>query len=776
MSFRYRPALFLAGLALSAMGVAADAVSFDDYFPRRGFFGKSASGYQWSHDDRFVAYLWNPYDDRASDLWLYDTQTGKSERITDIRKMSAFDRDLPKAIERYRKEDDEIRRADLMTDVEYREWQLKRKEEEEQRQKRKEKTPSYSGISEITWAHKANELMFTYKGDIYRMKVGDSRPTRLTDTREAEYQVQYSKDDSGFFFSRTGGAFRARFDSPLIRQLNPELPNDTPMQGYTLSPDENRILIFTGRTLGPSRQVDYIVYRDRFAEARKTARGVADDKFNNEQLAYVVDLDEDIQRNDGKPWEMWKFPGGEELGQISAHEKPFSPDGKQMVFATYKRDSRDLEIVVADLAKKSLKTIYRTKADGEHTTPSITRPFFTPDGKKIVLLLENSGYRHAWTIDPLQEGAVQLTKGDFETYPVAVTPDGKDLIVRSGKDHPARMNLYRVDMNTGEYKRFTTLEGQYGDPELSHDMRKAVTSFASWNRPNETYVIDTQRGQEKALTDSHRGTFAKVNQLQPKLFTYANRHGQQVHGYMFLPPGMKPGEKRPLFLYVYGGPLGQGKSVIDGSFNSTAYLFAQYLTLKHGYITATIDPRGQSGYGSVFGKANWEAPGKAQVEDLEDGTRYLVANHQADPAKVGINGWSFGGFQTQMCMYTAPQTFKLGIAGAGPTEWQNYNTWYSGGVIGNSRDAKPEDLDKYSLTHLAKNLQGPLLLLHGMEDTNVLFQDTVKVYRKLLQYGKGPLVELALDPTGGHGMGGDMSNRDRHAIYLAFLLKHWGTK
>jgi dipeptidyl aminopeptidase/acylaminoacyl peptidase len=125
-------------------------------------------------------------------------------------------------------------------------------------------------------------------------------------------------------------------------------------------------------------------------------------------------------------------------------------------------------------------------------------------------------------------------------------------------------------------------------------------------------------------------------------------------------------------------------------------------------------------------------------------------------------------------MYTAPDVFTLGIAGAGPTEWQNYNNWYSGGVIGASRIGKPEDLDKYSLTNLAKYLKSPLMLLHGMEDTNVLFQDTVKVYRKLLQYGKGDLVELALDPTGGHGMGGDMNTRDRHAIYLQFIKKWWG--
>jgi dipeptidyl aminopeptidase/acylaminoacyl peptidase len=291
----------------------------------------------------------------------------------------------------------------------------------------------------------------------------------------------------------------------------------------------------------------------------------------------------------------------------------------------------------------------------------------------------------------------------------------------------------------------------------------------------EMFLVETDRREtDIPLTNSHRAGFESINRIKPELFTYQNRHGHTLYGYMFLPPGYDKSQQRPLMIYVYGGPLGTGKSVVDGAFNSSAYMFNMYLTYVLGYVTVTIDPRGQSGYGAVFGKANWEAPGVAQVEDLSDGVKWLIANYNVDPKKVAINGWSFGGFQTQMCLFTAPEVFTLGIAGAGPTEWQNYNTWYTGGVIGDSQVNKPEDLDKYSLTHMARNLVSPLMLLHGVEDTNVLYQDTVKVYQQLLRWGKGPLVELVIDPTGGHGMGGDMDNRDRHAIYLAYLIKHWG--
>ena len=194
---------------------------------------------------------------------------------------------------------------------------------------------------------------------------------------------------------------------------------------------------------------------------------------------------------------------------------------------------------------------------------------------------------------------------------------------------------------------------------------------------------------------------------------------------------------------------------------------------KHGYVACTIDTRGNSGYAGVFEKANFGQVGKPQVEDLVDAVKFLVENYGVDEKKVAIHGWSFGGFQTQMCMYTEPDVFQVGIAGAGPTEWENYNSWYTRHTIGKSEPGKAT-LKEFSLLPLAKNLKGHLLLVHGMEDSNVLFQDTIRVYRELLKAGKETLVELFLDPTGGHGLGGDVKTLSRYRKYEQFLLQTLG--
>lgn len=732
--------------------------------------GRAAQQVEWSCDDKYVAYLWAAYDTMGgSDLWIYDVANGRSRQLTSLDVFSAFDAEAEKAKARYAREKSDEEARLKLADKEYREAVQKLRKENESR---REPLPSYPGVSSYEWSHKGHSMLLVYRGDIYRLDVGQERPVRLTKTKESESNVEWLPDDDGFTFQRGSVVYRMQFGSHLVEQLNPDLPAGVNFSGYTISPDGNRMVIFGSKQAAEPRMVDYITYRGRFAEAKKTPRGVAEDDFTGESTMYVFSIAENV-RGDGKPTEVWKWNGGEEFQEISLSNHPWSKDSTKLTFGSWKRDKKELIIHVVDVAGKKVTDAFKTTSDGEHRTPSLADPMFMPDGKRIVVLLDLTGFRHPHMLDLATGGVTPITQGNYECYPEEISDDGKWLWVEATKEHPSRNDVYRVNLATSEMERFTHGVGNYGSSAPSHDSNRVAAMFRSWEQLNELFVADG-RGQ-KQVTKSHDsiGFFGNIK-LKPQLFEYKNRHGHTVHGYAILPPGFQKTDKRPLMVYVYGGPLGVGKSVNVGDFNSTAYLFNMYLSYVLGYVTVTIDPRGQSGYGSVFGKANWNAPGVAQVEDLSDGVKHLIENYAVDPAKVAINGWSFGGFQTQMCLYTAPDVFTLGIAGAGPTEWQNYNTWYVGGVIGNAPKGNPEPIDKFSLTHMAKNLRSPLLLLHGVEDTNVLFQDTIKVYRELLVAGKGPLVELSIDPTGGHGMGGDMNNRDRHAIYLAFVLKHWG--
>lgn len=774
-------ALALLGFGLSSIGFANTGLElatqretdlkFDDLFPRRSHFGSSARILGWSHDDRYLAYTWNPFGVIGSDLYLYDSRTGKSVQVTTPDTFRPFDGDITDALKQHEETRKRLDEWEKLGDKEYRETREKFEEEQ-----RKNTTPrkSYGGPSEVSWANGKHEFLMTYRGDIYRWKVGEKAPVRLTDTSDSENSVEYLPDDKGFVFRRGSAVYKMVFDSPLTIQLSPSLEGGVTFGGFSISPDGNRMLVFGNKSGPPARQVDYIVYRGRFAEARKTSRSVADDDFTGESYVYLYDIRSETIADKSKknePFEIWKWKGGEEWEEIAVSSEPWSKDGNRFVFGSWARDKKELKIHQANIVDRKVDVIYQGTSNGEHGTPGMANPFYTTDDQSVVVLLDKSDWRHVHLLDG-KGGERQITSGAFEVYPLQMSADGKSVLVTSSKENLARRDIYRVSLTNGAMEKLSTEPGSRTTPVFANKSDKYGLTFSSWNQLRELY-IHNGKGEEK-ITDSHRSDrFWSTVKIKPELFTYENRHGDTIHGYQMVPKDMKPGEKRPLFIYVYGGPLGEGNSVQDGTWNSTSVMFAQYLTHVLGYITVTIDPRGQSGYSAKFGRANWENVGVAQTEDLVDLIKFYEAKGMIDRNRVGLNGWSFGGFQTQHTMYTQPGWVTLGIAGAGPTEWQNYNNWYSGGVIANAPKGKTEEIDKFSLTHVAKNLTHPLMLLHGVEDTNVLYQDTVNVYRKLLQAGKGPLVELSIDPTGGHGMGGDMNTRDRHAIYLAFILKYW---
>jgi len=324
--------------------------------------------------------------------------------------------------------------------------------------------------------------------------------------------------------------------------------------------------------------------------------------------------------------------------------------------------------------------------------------------------------------------------------------------------------------------RLSAEEGNYASVAVSDDASHVLATHADFGSPRELVAIQPSADASTTvrLTDSHPEEAHELTDAAPEYFTFENRHGQQIHGHMFKPDDWTPEDERPLLIYVYGGPLGERKMATRGSFSAPSYFFARYMAKEHGWVTATIDPRGASGYGAVFEKASFEQVGKPQTEDLVDGARWLVENAGVDEDRMALHGWSFGGFQTQMVMYTEPDVFAAGIAGAGPTEWHNYNSWYSTGTIGENRPGRT-DLEEFSLLPLAKNLEGQLLLVHGVEDSNVLYQDTMRVYRELLNAGKETLVELFIDPTGGHGLGGDVDTYQRYHKYESFLLRTIGS-
>lgn len=869
-------ALALALSAAAPLQAQTSAPTLEQIFRAQPYRGVDAKGAAFSRSGRYLAYLWNPIGEPGTDLWVHDTQTGKTQRITSPQVMAAFD--APEDMARFdrklkqrntewaeRQAQEEAQQAYLRGEkVDLSQWEtaalatlkqeLADKKARDDAQKAADKAEAdaekqamaalaakragkpmpaaapasaasaassadkpddkalwelrdelkkklardklkpadlYPGAAQFVWAHKADELVLQYRGGLYRWRAGDKAPAPLLATQRQLRAVAYTADDKGLVFMDETRVLSTRFQQAGVQVLNRELIHpDDEQKKYRI---EQTVVSEDGRWMSlqasaapldaegkplpdAGRKVEIMNYDGRWATAKKVEREVSDDKRSIKPLAlYIRAVPQAGEAPRKQPAPVFTNAGGDVWFEMS--DVAWARDGSRYAFTTWEREKELLRVYLGkadETAKPEL--VLERRGDVGHEVVDALNPQFTPDGKALVLTLDEAGWRQPHAIDVATRALRPLLKGEFEAHRVVgFTADSKALFVLANAGDAAAMNVWRVDMASGAMQAVGAAGEYHRAAAVSEDGRWAAANAGNWAQRPELKLFSTGgKTKPSTLTDSTDPAWAAVNVMRPERFHYANRHGDRIEAYVFKPAGWQATDRRPAIVYVYGGPLGDRHIVEADSFQPTAYLFGMYMAAKHGYVTIAVDPRGHSNYGRKFSDANWERPGEPQAEDLEDLVKLMPPRFGVDAARIGLNGWSFGGFQTQYTMYTRPDLFAAGIAGAGPTEWENYNSWYSGRTLGKAERGKP-DLRRFSLLPLARGLRHPLMLVHGMQDPNVLYQDTVNVYRALLESGKESLVELFLDPDGEHGLGGTVKPAAWHRKYEAFWLRTLGS-
>jgi dipeptidyl aminopeptidase/acylaminoacyl peptidase len=771
------------------------------------------------------------------DLYVYDIKKGKLTRVTSLETMKQFDppEDYEKFVKKRKQLEEEKKQLQEMffaqrdylenkevdlTKFEKAEIEKLKKELEEEKKKKKEKTKKdekkekskekkkkeekekelelwelkdklkekkekekikrddlYPGVTKYVWSKNSDELIFRYRGDLFRYFPASNQMTRLTMSDEKESIISYTKDGSGYYYSKENKVFRVTFNSSYLHQINHQLSEEKKFKiaATEICPNDEWMLILASKRDGKPgfRDVNIMDYSERFAKPIKVKRQMPDDKRN--QPTYRLILRKIRKTNYGKePEHIFETPGGDVWYEYS--DITWSKDGSRYAFITWEREKGDLKILTGvTAANKKPELLFEMKEKIGFKGFYADNIKFTPDGKYLLAILNNeAGFRQPVSFDLKTKEKKELIKGNFESYPIiGFTKDSKYFYVLSDRQDTSMHSVYRVSLKTGQMTRIGKTGVMHGTSAISHNSKWLTTNFGNWDKRPELYLLDTATGSAKMLTDSHRKDWDRYNFIKPEMFKFKNRHGDDISAMIFKPSGWKPGDKRPGVVYLYGGPLNTNHTVEVDNFSTLSYMFQMIMAAKHGFVTINIDPRGQSGYGRKFSEANWEQPGKAQVEDLEDLVAHIKTDFGVDTSRLGLHGWSFGGYQTLMTMFSSPDTFACGIAAASVTEWENYNSWYAGATIDKSVRGKPT-LRKYSLIPLAKNLKNPLLLVHGMMDPNVLYQDTLNVYKALLEAGKEVLVDLFLDPAGKHGLGGIVLNKAVYKKFAAFFLRHLG--
>ena len=393
------------------------------------------------------------------------------------------------------------------------------------------------------------------------------------------------------------------------------------------------------------------------------------------------------------------------------------PDGA-LTAQVLSRDQRTLRLDAFDAAGAPT-TLIR-----EHREPWInlygdTR--FLADGS-IAWLSEESGFCHLYLHAPDGRRIRQLTGGDWVvTSLVGVDEDQRLAFVVGTKDSVLERHLYAVPLDGGEVVRLTSERGWHG-AVLSPKNDRFIDSWSSLDHGPRVAVRDAT-GAQVAELFANVGAEASTLGLQPPEFTsLPAADGTLLHGAIYRPPVLEPGRRYPLVVSVYGGPHVQR---VADDWMLTVDLRAQYLA-QQGYVVLKLDNRGSLNRGLAFEAAIADRMGTVEVDDQVAGVRHMAGLPYVDASRVGIYGWSYGGYMTCMAMMRAPDVFKVGVSGAPVTDWDGYDTGYTERYMGTPQSNPEGYHDSSVLTHAAK-LQGRLLLVHGMVDENVHFRHTARL-------------------------------------------------
>ncbi|MCH7677556.1 S9 family peptidase [candidate division KSB1 bacterium] len=442
-------------------------------------------------------------------------------------------------------------------------------------------------------------------------------------------------------------------------------------------------------------------------------------------------------------------PKKQEVRQTTFYGPYWSADGKQAFVVVRAMDHKDRWLAMLDLPSGNLTGFERQHDDAWIGGPNIGRRSgggrvgWMPDNQRVWFCSEESGYSHLYVINPKTGAKKTLTEGDFEIYNPQISRDKKSWTFAANKVHPGERHFYRMPLEGGKWEKLTSMAGR-NDAVVSPNGRKLVIRHSFMNKPPELYVQNARADSKaKQLTTSTTEDWRKYNWRVPEIVQIPARDGARPYARFYKPE--KPNGAAVVFVHG-AGYLQNAHKWWSGYFRE--YMFHNLLADK-GYTVLDIDYRASAGYGRDWRTAIYRFMGGKDLDDQVDGAKWLVEEHGIDSKRIGIYGGSYGGFITFMAMFTAPDVFAAGASLRPVTDWAHYNHSYTSNIL-NIPQADTLAYRRSSPIYHAEGLKGHLLICHGMIDTNVHFQDTVRLVQRLIELGKENW-EAAIYPLEGHG-------------------------
>lgn len=421
------------------------------------------------------------------------------------------------------------------------------------------------------------------------------------------------------------------------------------------------------------------------------------------------------------------------------------PDSRQLAIQRLNRAQTKLELLFADVSNGRSQVIL---TEEDPYWMNVHSDLYFSQNEKLGGFLwasERSGYRHLYLYDLSGKLLRQVTGGNWEVTQVEGVDENDGAVYFTATEKsPLERHLYKVPLTGGVASRLTVEDGTHSI-SLSPDARHYVDTHSNVLTPPRQDLYRADGTQAAVINENSVPELAEYG-LQPvEFFQVRGADGNELNAMMIKPPGFDPARKYPVLIYAYGGPHAQ---VVTNSWGRTRFLWHQMMA-QRGYIIFSVDNRGSAGRGHAFESHIYKKFGEHELADQLAGVDYLKSLSYVDGARIGIWGWSFGGYMTCYAMTNAPDVFKAGFAGAPVTDWLQYDSIYTERYMKRPQD-NAGGYKKSSPVHQAGQLKGKLLIAHGTGDDNVHVANTIELIEEFIKAGK--YAEVMLYPARGHGI------------------------
>ncbi len=614
------------------------------------------------------------------------------------------------------------------------------------------------------WAPDSSALLVAEGGDLFWITIGQDAPKQLTKTEATEADPKLSPDGKKVSYRihndlyvqdiASGKVTRLTRDGSetlLNAKLNWVYPEELDLNtAYWWSPDSARIayLQFDVSKEMIYPQVDLLKTPAVPEPERYPQAGTP----NADVRLGVVDLETTKTR--------W-MDLGETRDYLLARVAWMNPSEVSVQRMTRVQDK--LEFFAANWETRQIRKVFGETDPYWINVHSLTR--IDAGRKQMIWASERSGSRHLYLVGFDGKDLGQITKGDWEVSDlVGVNFDKKLVYYTSTEVSHLERHLYSISFD-GKNKRKLTTEAGTHSISMSPTAEYYTDSYSAIDSPVRQTLHAADGQMIEQLKASDRRVLDELDILPTEFLTFKAKDGTTLQARLIKPKGFDASKKYPAIVMVYGGPHAQ---TVRNSWNGGANL--DQVLAHRGFVIWQVDNRGSGGRGHLWEAKLYRKFGEIEVQDQKAGVEHLVSLGFVDAARIGMSGWSYGGYMTLNTMLSEPKLIRAGISGAPVTNWLLYDTIYTERYLGTPQENE-KGYRESSPIHKAKNLEGKLLLVHNIGDDNVLFQNMLQMTDALQRAGKH--FELSVYPQKSHGVSGPARTHLNEAM-VDFFERHLG--